>query len=220
MDDATVKKWWINQHKNNYFKSFSFGFSYKNMARFNLANKSILEIGAGYGRETLMFCKLSPDVFACDISQETLDLLYLKLKDNGVNISFASYGVWDGIDLNLFPSWRKQFDFIYSCFVIQHMSKENAKKTISNCLKLLRPDGRIFFEFFGHPEFIGGGKDKDAFSGTPETGMYNNAFTEEEIIHLVEAAGGKIDFIEYWPIQEQGSKEMLKFNNYWVCIKQ
>jgi SAM-dependent methyltransferase len=218
MDNETVRNWWINQHRNQYFTAYSFGFSYPKMSRFNLKDKTILDYANGYGRETSEFCELSPSVYGIDICKEANDFCLIMMKEQNIK-NLSKLGIWDGLDLNTFPFENTKFDFIYSCFVIQHMSKHNAKKVIENCLKLLNDNGRIFFEFFGHPDFMGG-EGKDAFSGGPETGMYNNGYTYEEIIRLVKDLPCEIDFIDKWELAEQnGHGVVVPFNNYWVCLK-
>lgn len=206
MKDKQVRDWWRTQIANNYFKKFSFGFSYKNMARFKLQNKHILEIGFGYGRELSQFCKVSNKVIGIDISPAAIPLTKRKLWEQGIS-QMPTLLFYDGLNM---PFKITQFDFIYSCFVIQHMSRDNAKKLIKNALEILKDDGTILFEFFGHPEFM-----------IYDVGrMYNNAYTKEEIIIFINECGGKIDFIEEWPIKEKnGRGEMLSFNNHWVCIK-
>ena len=196
--------------ENQYFKAFSFGFSYPNMARFNLKGKTILEIGFGYGREISQFCKLSNKVYGVDIAPSAVSIAMSKLKEiNSPNMPNLQH--YDGVNL---PFQNDMFDFIYSCFVIQHMSKENAKLLISESLRVLNPEGMIFFEFFGSPDFLGG-EGNNAISGCKDTGMFNNAFTESEIKKIVESCGGKVHEIENWTLSEGRSK----FNNYWVSIK-
>lgn len=216
MDDNYVRNWWENQQQKQYFKTFSFGFSYKHMDRFNLKDKQILEIGYGYGRELSQFCQLSPSVFGLDIAPSTMPLAYQQLKEQKIKV-IPLLRSFDGVNpQGIFSTTL--FDFIYSCFVIQHMSKENAKKLIDHCLLILAPNGRIFFEFFGHPDFMGG-TGKDAISGSEESGMYNNGYSKEEIVDLVKRAGGKIEFIEEWPVSEQDGKgNIIRFNNHWASI--
>lgn len=215
MDDITTRRWWANKVKDGYFTKQSFGFSYPKMDRFKLKDKTILVIGMGYGRQLVPLCKLSDHVFGIDLAPESLKLTMENLRKHKLNKYTLS--TCNGSDIPFDPDVK--FDFIHSCFVVQHMSKKNAKELIKNCCAKLKKGGKIFFEFFGHPEFMGG-KDKDAFSGVPPTGMYNNAYTKAEINELVEDLPCKVDWIENWEINEKGKTgEMLKFNNYWVCFK-
>jgi len=214
MNDEYVKTWWRKQVAEGYFKEFSFGFSYHNMDRFDLKVKVILEIGFGYGREISQFCKISKNVYGVDIAPAAIDLTYKNLKELKIE-NMPKLKSYNG----LIVPFNQQFDFIYSCFVIQHMSKENAKKLIRNCITKLSSSGRIFFEFYGHPDFLG--KEKDAISENPTAGgMYNNAYTKEEIYNLIKDLNCGIDWIEEWAVSDINSKgETIKFNNYWVCIK-
>lgn len=205
-----TKDWWEKKIKDSYFKKFKFEFSRPDLIqKFNLKDKHILEIGFGYGRELSQFCKLSDNVYGIEISPEAIKLATKKLTELGIS-NMPKFGVYDGINTS---HNDLMFNFIYSCFVMQHMSKENAINLIKNSINRLSKDGKILFEFFGHPNYIAGIGD-DIFSGSSETGMYNNAYTIEEIERAVEKADGKIEWIEDWNVAEEG----LKFKNYWVCI--
>lgn len=218
MDGDYIRDWWVNQHKNQYFKSFVSYFSYPKMNRFDLKDKDILEIGFGYGRELLKFYELSKNVYGVELSTACFDLVHERAKEKGVTFPNGQLSAYDGMTLPFDVRANLKFDFIYSCFVIQHMCKANAKNLITTSLKLLKEGGRVFFEFFGHPDFMG--RDTDAISGDSKDGMYNNAFSKGEIIKLIDSTGGKIDFIDEWPVSEKNGKgEDIKFCNYWVCIK-
>lgn len=214
MDDEKTRLWWKNQMENNYFTSFGYGFSYSNMAKFNLKGKKILELGFGFGRELSQFCKLSQRVCGLDIAPAAPALAKKKLEEQGIDTSNLSVNSYDGTDIKAVLGDQK-FDFIYNCFVLQHMSKANAHKLIVNSLNQLEKDGTIFFEFFGYPDFMAG-PGKDAYSGDPENGgMYNNAFTEQEIMDFLKDIPCTVD-VEKWPL---GDAAHPHFDNYWVTIR-
>jgi len=99
------------------------------------------------------------------------------------------------------------FNVIYSCFVIQHLSREHANKLIKESTRTLKPNGSILFEFFGDPEYYNNGI--DVYSGDPDNGgMYNNAFVKKELEFF---CGHKIKFIQEQPIT-------AKWSNFWVCL--
>lgn len=216
MDKKTTKSWWDKTMEDGYFTDMIFCFSRPDLIeKFNLSSKSsILEIGFGYGRETSQFCKISENVYGIDLAATAKDIAY----KNILNLNIKNTPIldtYDGTRLN-FPN--KKFDFIYSCFVIQHMSKQSAIDLINEATRVLKEDGNILFEFFGDPSFFKDGME-DVFSGTPNLieenlpygGMYNNSFNIKTINEIVEKTNGKIKWIDEQPID-------TNFCNYWVCI--
>jgi hypothetical protein len=212
MKDEETRQWWTEKVENGYFNDFMFAFSRPDLInKFDLKGKKILEIGFGYGRELSQFCKLSDDVYGADIAPTTIDLTLSKLKEQGIDLKPKLKG-FDGINL----PFNEKFDFIYSCFVIQHMSKKNAAILIGNCIDKLNNKGYILFEFYGHPKYFKPEMLEDVYSGDPNNGgMYNNAYDITSINHLMLIVGkGRIEWIENWSVYSDG----ISFNNYWVCI--
>jgi len=217
MNKASTKKWWDDTMKDGYFTDMIFCFSRPDLiSKFNLSSSSaILELGFGYGRETSQFCKISENVYGVDLAATAKDIAYENiLKLNIQNTPILD--TYDGVKLNFL---NKKFDLIYSCFVIQHMSKQSAVDIIEESLRVMKDNGNILFEFFGDPVYFKDGME-DVFSGTPNLvaatlpygGMYNNAFNINTINDIVKRTSGKIKWIDEQPIDEN-------FSNYWVCIE-
>lgn len=216
MDDKVTEKWWKDKVANGYFTDFAYSFSRPDLiARFDLKDKVILEIGYGYGRELSQFCKLSDKVYGADIAEAAIPLAQEKLKERGI-VNIPTFGViQDNVEI---PFDNVKFDFIYSCFVIQHMSKLNAERLIINCLNRLSENGCILFEFYGHPHFIKTGE-IDAYSGDPDNGgMYNNGYTIADITSMILRINKKTSCVPQW-IEQWRVFDGVEFNNYWVCLK-
>lgn len=208
--DVEAMKWWNSEKP--YFTDFCFGFSAPRVIEKVKIERDtpVLEIGFGYGRELSAFMGRSDFVYGIDVRKDNIQLAKDKLAELGIKRvpTLLSY---DGVNI---PFDDNFFDVIYSCFVIQHMSKINAEKLIADCVKKLSEDGTIIHEFYGHPHFLKG-PGVDAYSGDPfNGGMYNNAYSVQEIKDLVARAGGKIKEIVEWQVGEPG----LSFSNYWVLI--
>src|SRR3990167_6865902 len=212
MDFKTCQDWWEKQVATGYFKEKEFSFSSPSAIKQTGLNKGgrVLEIGCGYGRETVSFIReYNAEMYVTDISQSSVDL--------AMNSCVALVGTKpfrSSYNGEVIPFERTLFDLIYSCFVIQHMSKNSVIKLIQQCLTRLNPKGIILFEFFGHPDFLGNNSE-DTFSGIPNSGcMYNNAYTKKEIERVVGITGGKIEHIKEWLVGDGGKQ----FVNYWVYI--
>lgn len=220
MDIAQTKKWWSDYVADNYFTEFSFGFSRPHLIkRFGLDKKSmVLEIGFGYGRELSQFCKISDHVFGVDLSDYAPVLARQKLVEQGIR-NIPDLMAYDGVKL---PFADSMFDLVYSCFVIQHMSKQSAIELHKDIGRVLAPNGRALMEFFGCPDFYKPGLQDDVFSGTPLKpgpgipygGMYNNAYDVKEIADLASLSGLLVCWIDVQPINQKTG-----FNNYWACFK-
>ncbi len=217
MNNEKTKQWWDTYMANDYFNEFAFCFSRPDLiSKFNLQlNSKVLEIGFGYGRETSQFCKLSRHVNGIDIAESAKDIATAKLREYGTT-NFPRLLAYDGRNV---PFKDGVFDFIYSCYVIQHMSKVNGINMIKEAARTLKPNGKILFEFFGDAEFYKYGLEEDVYSGVPDKieegvpygGMYNNAFSPLEINMMAHKANVNVDWIDTQPITST-------FNNYWVCF--
>jgi len=174
------KEWWENKVADGYFTAYSFGLSRGDMiSAENLSKDSfILEIGCGYGRETKPLCEISDNVYGIDISDSALELT----KKHVPTVNTKSY---DGLNV---PFENDMFDFIYSCFVMQHMAKKSVRILLKDALRTLKPTGHMLIEFY---QCDRNKTDRDWMSGGVE-GMYNNSFSLNDIENIFKEIGGKI----------------------------
>jgi len=161
----------------------------------------ILEIGCGYGRELFQFAKISTHIYGIDIS-ETHAALTKK------NVPSAETKSYDGKTL---PYSDNSFDFVYSCFVMQHMSKASGLELMKEMFRVLRPKGKVLLEFFSADD-LNSKEGEDRMSGG-ETGMYNNIFTLNEIIKMSNGSGFKWQFVHTKNLEIGGGPTM---KNLWL----
>jgi len=198
------KDWWTNKVANGYFTNKVWAFSQPQLInKFDLKNKPILEIGGGYGRETSQFAKLSDKVYVIDISQPSIDLI----KEN---VPSAIGKAYNGTNI---PYADDKFDFVYSCFVIQHMSKVDAKKLMKDITRVLSPSGYALIEFYGGAFEAGDGFDH--YSGEKKGGMFNNGYTEKEIYNTFD----DIDIFIEWIHTRLVPEGKITYSNHFVCFK-
>jgi len=202
-----AKAWWEAKQEEDYFGPKEAGPAHFNFSRPDLIAKIgltkesyILDIGCGYGRETKKFCEISDNVFGLDISVKAA----AGTKGHCPNATTTSF---DGTNI---PYADESFDFAYNCFVIQHMSKTNAKELITDTLRVLKPGGKFLFEFFAGNYCAG--KGRETYSGGL-AGMFNNGYTQEEIKDLMQEVGTPIEFMEETVLMKDGT------SNIWVCCK-
>lgn len=201
--------WWL-EHAETYFTDKVWSFSRPDLIKkLNIQlDTKVLELGFGYGRELANFCSLSKHVYGLELSEFTCELATQGLLELGLPGEwFPQLSTYDGVHI---PDFPEKFDVIYSCFVIQHLSRAHAEELIVSALESLAPGGKILFEFFGDPAYHCGGE--DVFSGDPnDGGMYNNSYTKDELQFLVERCGGRMDWLAHWRIDDN-------WGNHWVCF--
>lgn len=207
MDYEAWQDWWVSR-ADTYFTKKVWDFSQPQLVeKLGIAKGSaVLEIGFGYGRELSRFCEICDNVYGLELAQWSCDNTLKELDSRGV-APLPDLQVYDGLSL---PFADNVFDVIYSCYVVQHLSREHAQALIRDCLRTLKPAGSILFEFFGDLEYYNNGQ--DVFSGIDgQGGMFNNGYTFEEIPDFVGACGGAVRWIEHQQITET-------WRNQWVCI--
>lgn len=201
------RKWWTERAP-EYFTDKSWHFSQPDLIdRLGiLSHHCVLEVGPGYGRELSEFCKKSVNVYGLELTDWACNNILKELGQRKVS-PLPRLRSYDGLVMP-FPSGA--FNVVYSCFVVQHVSREHALALMGEALRVLCHDGHVLFEFFGDPAYWDGGK--DVFSGIPgEGGMYNNAYTPDEIRALVDAAGGSLEWLETRKVTKD-------WGNHWVCF--
>ncbi len=204
------KVWWEDKVSHGYFEGYPMAFEQPQLiSQFKLdKNSFVLEIGAGTGRETSQFCKLSDHVYAVDISRTAVELIR----------KHAPTAIVREFDGNHLDFQENMFDLIYNCFVIQHMAKIKAVSLTYEAFRLLKPGGSLLFEFLDCVPF-NAGKGKDAYSIESATSkMFNNGFTQPEILDFFESIGIKVAWMYG---VNHGPPEGVAHDawNHFVCAK-
>lgn len=207
MNHEQTLAWWEKQAP-AYFTDKAFSFSCPDLiSSLGVHSETrVLEIGFGYGRELSQFCRLSDHVYGVELFQCTIDLAMRELCKQDVTVE-PNLQTYDGKTL---PFEDGSFDLVYSCFVLQHMSRAAAKEMIRESVRVLADGGHALMEFFGDPEYYH--PTNDCFSGDPnDGGMFNNAYMPGDI-HTLIADIGEAVWIESRPITKV-------FSNYWLCLR-
>ncbi len=200
-------RWWIDQAP-TYFTDKIWRFSQPDLIdRLKIKKLDcVLELGFGYGRELFQFCKLSDQVYGLELTDWACENTLVELGKRGIK-PLPRLKSYDGQHIP-FPTGA--FQVIYSCFVVQHLSRDHARELIKEVLRVMSYHGKALFEFFGDPAYYDGGR--DVFSGDPENGgMFNNAFVRQELDDLIRSCGGKVEWIETKSVTQE-------WGNHWVCF--
>ncbi|HLC81357.1 MAG TPA: class I SAM-dependent methyltransferase [Candidatus Nanoarchaeia archaeon] len=102
-----------------------------------IKNKNLLEIGCGSGMQTIDFIRKGARVTAIDLSEESISLTKEFLKKNNFKALVKK------IDAEKMDLPDHAFDVVYINCVLMHADQD---KTISECLRVLKPGGIIVFK--------------------------------------------------------------------------
>jgi SAM-dependent methyltransferase len=108
--------------------------------------QSLLEIGAGHGRDSQFFQENGLQVTCVDLSPEMVRLCQQK----GLNARLM-----DMIDLD-FPD--HSFDAVYSLNSLLHLPKTELPTVLQNIRRVLNPNGLFFLGMYGGYDFEGIGR--------------------------------------------------------------
>jgi ubiquinone/menaquinone biosynthesis C-methylase UbiE len=97
----------------------------------DVANKKILDVGAGTGRLSVRLSALGADMFALDVSDKMLGVL--KDKNKKIKIVFG-----DAEDI---PFPNNTFDFVIAAFLIVHL--KDPSKFFDEAYRILKDDGKL-----------------------------------------------------------------------------
>lgn len=100
--------------------------------------KSVLDMGCGLGRHSILFAKNGFDVTALDISEEALSFLEKDADKQGLKISC----VLARMESMPFPD--RSFDCIFAMHSAGHTYTAGMYKNMSEIMRVLKPGGAIF----------------------------------------------------------------------------
>lgn len=128
-------------------------FRFMGQARFDFANKNVLEVGFGANRgEDLLECrKRGANVFGVDIGRSYVDEFREKHPDIPLAVMNAGK--------DPFP-FDVAYDFVFHRDVIYYLTDEEIKFHFRSVFERLHPDGCLAFQFIEKDLFLAEGKTK------------------------------------------------------------
>ncbi len=102
--------------------------------------KTFLDIGCGYGRNSIYFMQNGFDVSAFDLSKYAVDVASQKAKQQ--NFTFKSICVADMLNM---PYGDECFDCMLALNVISHTDKQGFDKILKEIKRILKPNGEVYF---------------------------------------------------------------------------
>ena len=147
-----------------------------------------LEVGAGNGRATEPFSQICGHLVALESSKVALrELKKRKLKDITYVLSFNTK----------LPFKDKQFDFVGSVTVIEHIPPESCVEFLEEHYRVLKPGGTLFIRndawFYGVLEHLG------YFDKAAPDPTHVNMMTPKQLKHILVKVGFTIERADYFP---------------------
>ncbi|MCR4940220.1 MAG: class I SAM-dependent methyltransferase [Treponemataceae bacterium] len=102
--------------------------------------RSVLDLGCGLGRHSILFAKYGFKVTATDISPVGLDYLRAWRKEAGLNESILCKEA----DMKKLPFADNAFDSLFAYHSISHCDTQGMNQIMGEIKRVLKPDGRIF----------------------------------------------------------------------------
>ena len=125
------RRWW-----NAYWEMFTY------LSKLNLKDKRVLVVGCGFGDDALRIAKLGADVYAFDLSPDSLSIAKALAEREGLNISFEEMAAESMTYKNEF------FDFIVARDILHHV---DIPCTMREIFRVSKP-GALFLvnEIYSH----------------------------------------------------------------------
>ncbi|MFH1669788.1 MAG: class I SAM-dependent methyltransferase [Candidatus Woesearchaeota archaeon] len=141
----------------------------------------ILDLGCGTGRHSIYLAQQGFSVYATDISKTGIEILKKNAKTK--NLSNIRYAVHD---MTKVPYEDNFFDAIICVFAMGHGLLDDAKKTIDEMFRVLKPQGTVITEFMSvKDKTYGKGEEieKNTFIGSMEgeEDIPHHYFSDKEI---------------------------------------
>lgn len=110
----------------------------------------ILDVGCGTGTLVLMIKQMYPEteIVGLDVDPDMLKRARAKALAAGVEITFAEGSATD------LPYGDGSFDRVFSSLMLHHLDREQKRKAVAECYRVLFPGGQLHVADLGPPKGI------------------------------------------------------------------
>lgn len=109
------------------------------------SNRRVLDFGCGVGRCTFALADHFEQVVGIDIAQSMIELA------DGYNTKKEQISFYQSADPALALFEDQSFSFIYSSITLQHINPKFSKKYLESFIRILEPEGLLFFQLPSAP---------------------------------------------------------------------
>lgn len=100
--------------------------------------KSVLDLGCGLGRHSLLFAKSGFKVTGCDISPEAIEHLKKFTRSSGADVRAVI------ADMNSLPFADDAFDCVFAMHSVGHCDTPGMRRILAEIKRVLKPEGTVF----------------------------------------------------------------------------
>ncbi len=173
--------------------------------------KNIMDLGCGTGRNSIYLAQQGFEVYATDISITGIEVTKSKAKElNLTNIQYKQQ------DMRSMEFENNNFDGILCVWTTGHGSLEDARKSVNEIYRVLKPNGVVVIDYVS-TEDINYGKgeeiEKDTFINNVEgeENIPHHYSTEAEIKELYSSFSDvEINKVDYHFDDKYGNKHTIK----------
>lgn len=108
----------------------------------NQGYNKVLDIGCGYGKNSIYLAENGFSVYSIDISSQAIEWLKTYIEKKSINNITVLKG-----DINNLPFENNYFDAIICLSVLHHQCIKQIENSISEIYRVLKPEGCLIFDF-------------------------------------------------------------------------
>ena len=166
----------------------------------DILGKNVVEIGCGYGRDTIMFSEFAEVTYAVDVSDDILQ----KMVDHVTNQREYYPTIIPVLAEDYKELIPNNIDYVYALHVIQHLTIEQTKDYIETFYEKLKVGGKINFQFYiGTDKIIEEGKEpKVCYQKKEALGVFKKYKIEKT-----------------WTLEKFDAKGKLQYEHFYVIAK-
>jgi 2-polyprenyl-6-hydroxyphenyl methylase/3-demethylubiquinone-9 3-methyltransferase len=186
----------------------------------NFSNLSVLDVGCGGGILSESLVKLNFNVTGIDASLDTINIAIQHAQDNSLNIKYLHITAEDLLEKN-----NQKYDIICAMEIIEHVN--NPQEFVNTLLKMLKPDGYIFFSTINRnlkSLFLAKITAEYILNWIPKnTHDFNKFITPNELINMLKQKN-TIEIIDtkgvnFSPLKNEWILDSKPSVNYLLCAK-
>ena len=188
MSSTKDNEYWNRFYKDNPPMIIEESLFAKFVSEYITANRTLIDLGCGNGRDSLYFCSLGMNVVGIDMSKEAITALNNK---NGKDGSFVC-----GDFVTEITRYNNCVDYFYSRFSLHAINEAKENILLKNVYSALFPEGLFFIEVRSVKDELFG-KGKEICRNTFEYGGHSQRFiVMDELLDHLSMAGFIIKYAE------------------------
>lgn len=204
-------KWWSKFYSNKE-KSVPF---FKNIPDENLVSYlnsgilkkgKVLDIGCGYGRNSLYLAQNGFEVYGIDFARTSIEWGEQLAREKSISVNFLCQSIFD------FQHEPEYFDFIYDSGCFHHIKPHRRHQYLNKVLSFLKPDGYFAMVCFN----LEGGANISDYDVYRERSMQGGlGFSEYKLRTILEPY---FEIIEFRKMKEYDDNDKLGKDFLWTVL--